>query len=155
MGTLSLDSGFLFLFLHCPISFLFSSPVPAHYSSNLHPFAEPVELQKMVIAGESGGVFLELGAAVVWSAKHFPSRRWRIPFDENERHKDYLGRRKEKTPNFVALLSSSPFKKRRISGSFSHVKCFYANICYEPDMCPCSGSAGLLLWFFSPCQGIS
>lgn len=99
----------LFLFLHCPISLLFSNSVPAQYSSTLHPFAEPGELQKMVIAGESGGVSLELGAAVVCSAKHFPSWRWRIPFDEKERHKDYLGRRKEKTPHFVALHSSLSF----------------------------------------------
>lgn len=130
------------------------------YSSLLffHPsptYTELSKLQKMVLPRETGGMSLELGAVIGCREKQFPSWRWRVPFNENERHKDYLGRRKEKPSIFVAVRISSPFQKGRISGSFSHVKCIYANTCYEPDMSPCSGSAGLVLWYFSPHQGIS
>lgn len=46
------------------------------------------------------------------------------------------------------------FQKGSISGSLSHVKCIYANICYKPDMSPCSGNTGLVPWYFSTHQGI-
>lgn len=63
------------------------------YSRQLyfHPsptYTEIGKMQKMIIPRETGGMSLELGAAIACREKHFPVWRWSIPFDENERHKE-------------------------------------------------------------------
>ena len=151
IDTLSLEP----LWLIVPLHSLLSSSPPACFSSTLTHIYRTWQAAENGHSKRNWWHVLGDGSGYKLQKKQFPSWRWRIPFDENERHKDYLERRKEKQPNFVAFRSPSPFQKRRISGSFSHVKCIYANICYEPDMSPCSGSAGLVLWYFSPRQGIS
>lgn len=49
---------------------------------------------------------LGAGSSHRLQGKALPSWRWRISFNENERHKDYLGRKKETTPSFVVPLLS-------------------------------------------------
>lgn len=151
--TLSVDPLWLFV----PLSSLPHLLSALHLYSSLlflHPsptYTELGKMQKIVIPRETGGMSLELGVAIGCKEKHsqvgggeFLSMRMRGT------RITWEGRKKN-----PRICSSSPFQKRRISRSLSYVQCICANICYKPDMSPCSGSAGLVPCYFSTYQVIS